>query len=394
MRTVLHINDKLALAGGVEVYISQVLPLLRELGWASQWVAISRTGKQVRIDCEDKALQWQGAVADLPKSPLGRCVGNPESLLHVHSLSDPVLMQGLFELAPVVRTMHEPRVFCPGQGKFWAKTERVCTIPAGLHCFFHAYKEGCCNRHPKRLFPAYQNVQFELQEASRRYAKMIACSSYIKTEALAAGVPEDQVEVLNYLTPLVDKVSEPGHRRIVFAGRLSKTKGVHHLLEAFEQVARTLPDAHLDLLGAGNDEPKFIGLAKSLKIEERITFHGWADREAVDRYLNLANVVAFPSIYPEAFGISGIEAMMRGKPVVAYDVGGVSDWLEDGVTGTLVPAKDINGLANAITALLRNPERAMRYGELGRENALRFFNPERHLVKLIGIYEEALAKSC
>ena len=174
-----------------------------------------------------------------------------------------------------------------------------------------------------------------------------------------AGIAADQISLLHYFTPTTGSPQEtPKGNRIVYTGRLSRTKGVHYLLRSFDLVRKAHRSAHLDLLGDGEDAAEFQQLATDLGLNSCVTFHGWADRAMIDDYLNRATVVAFPSIYPEAFGIAGIEAMMRGKPVVGFDVGGVSDWLETGVTEVLVPSKDVAGYANALGDFLVNPEKA------------------------------------
>jgi len=388
---VIHINDKRNLAGGVEIYISQLQPLLRNAGWESDLVAVNTSGSAVSLRSDNKSLDWQGPVASLASSPIADAVSNRDVLFHVHSLSKPAVLTTLFSLAPVVRTMHEPRMFCPGQGKFWVRSERVCTQPAGLHCFYHAYKERCCNRHPKRLWPAFRNSRFEVNNASQMYAKILANSMYMRDEAILAGIPREQVELLHYFTTHVDDVSgSSDENRIVFAGRLSRTKGVHHLLEAMKLVLASVPNAHLDLLGDGIDREAFVGLAKNLGLSDQTTFHGWADRVKVDEYLKRATVVAFPSIYPEAFGIVGIEAMARGKPVVAFDVGGVKDWLEDQVTGVLVAAGDVWGLAEGLIKFLSDKQEYTRMGKAGRAKAKSEFSEALHLGNLIRVYEAAM----
>jgi len=112
------------------------------------------------------------------------------------------------------------------------------------------------------------------------------------------------------------------NQRVVFVGRLSRTKGVHYLLKAMRIAHQELPKAVLVLLGEGHDSESFVQLTDELGLNDVVTFLGWADRETVQAELARSTVVAFPSIYPEAFGISGIEAMAHGKPVVGFDVGG------------------------------------------------------------------------
>ncbi len=391
MPIVIHINDKISIAGGVEVYISQLQPLLREVGWESSWVGIKRTGSLVTIESDNELLNWQGSIEALGDSPIAHLAANGGGILHVHSLSKPKILQQLFKIAPVVRTMHEQRLFCPGQGKFWARSGQVCEQPVGLHCLLHAYQQKCCSRHPGRLFRAYRNVSYELKQASHLYSRILTNSRYIRDEATLAGVPKEKISLLHCFTPpvieTIDPAKEPG---IVFLGRLSRTKGVHYLLQAMRSVLDSVPSARLDLLGDGIDQEEFKRLAEDFGVADNTTFHGWVDREKIDHYINRASVVAFPSIYPEAFGIVGIEAMMRSKPVVAFDVGGVKDWLENDKTGVLVTPRDTQGFADALIRLLKDPEVRKQMGKNGRDRAMEAFSPEGHIEKIMAIYADAL----
>ena len=389
---VIHINDKLTISGGVEVYISQVQKLLNGRGIECDWVAIQRSGKDVTIESTNSQLDWSGALCDLRQSPLGQVVSAVATVFHVHSLSEPRVLEALFKIAPVVRTIHEPRLFCPGQGKFWARPEEACNIPFGAHCLVDAYTKKCCNRHPKRLFRQYANTRYEVKSASAQYIALLANSRYTMEEALQVGYSLDRMRLLHYHT---ETTPEPEYQsvecRIAFSGRLSRTKGLHYLLDAFALVAAQLSSIHLDVLGAGHDAKFFKQQAIDLGIGNSVSFHGWADRDKVDYFMSKAALVCFPSIYPEAFGISGIEAMMRGKPVVGFNVGGVKDWLRHEETGLLVPVKDTQGFADAVIRVLDDDALRLRMGKRAREIALAEFSEEVHIEKLINIYEAALS---
>jgi glycosyltransferase involved in cell wall biosynthesis len=387
MKHIIHINDKLTLSGGVEVYISQVQDQLRQRGWKSDWVALTKTGSRVAVQSDNQELCWEGEISELAMSALASSVSGGKGAFHVHSLSEPELLEALFTMAPVVRTAHEPRMVCPGQGKFWAKTEEVCPLPAGKHCLLHAYTKRCCNRHPKRLLKAYHNVQYELDVASQKYARVLANSDYSERLLLESGFPREVVTCLPYFTEISPEIGQRPVGKIVFIGRLSSTKGVHYLLHAMQRVHASMPEVRLVLLGDGHDRQKFEDLAETLQLSKVVEFAGWADRERVAAEIAQAAVVAFPSIYPEAFGISGIEAMAHGKPVVGFDVGGVSDWLRDGVNGSLVPVKDTDAYAEALLELLQNPSLAQSYGQAGREIVEREFSPEAHMDQLTQVYE-------
>lgn len=392
MPTIVHINDKLSLSGGVEIYISQVDALLQQYGWTSYWVALAWFGSHVEIKSTEKKLCWQGTLSKLKYSPMAELIKKSRGLFHVHSLSSPSLMNALFALAPVVRTMHEPRIFCPGQGKFWRTDEVPCTVPAGFHCIYHTYQKQCCNRHPVRLLKALQNTRYELAIAGRRYSSVIANSRWIANQAKVAGLPSEEIHVIPYFTKQVEYTSIPKHKlpRILFVGRLTKEKGLHYLLHALRVMHDFGASAHLDIVGDGHERTFFESEVRKLELHNTCTFHGWLGRKKIQAKLQACNVVAFPSIYPEAFGIVGIEAMMHGRPVVAFDVGGVQEWLHDKVNGHLIPPKQVELFAKSLVQLCLDYEYASQLGDSGRAIAEEKFIPETHMALLTALYRKIL----
>jgi glycosyltransferase involved in cell wall biosynthesis len=118
---------------------------------------------------------------------------------------------------------------------------------------------------------------------------------------------------------------------------------------------------------------------------------GWMSTQEIAAHLRAVSVAIVPSIWPEAFGIVGIEAMMCSKPVIAFDTGGISDWLKDGKNGYLVPVKNTALLAEKIDALLRDPQTAAKMGAEGRRFVTSNFSKQQHFERLLSVFEKAAA---
>jgi len=389
---IIHINDKLEISGGVEIYIQDLMTMLNKKGIRSEWISINRIGKRVSIKSSARDWQWDGNVNSF-RSSLKNLFGK-DAIIHLHSMSDPILVKSLFGIAPVVRKAADPRMVCPGQGKFWLTSEEACSLKFGIHCFVKAYTKKCCNRHPVRLVSQYFNSYFETFVASKEYSAVIANSTYTQRILREAGINNNLIKLCHNFTPITDPPNWNGinRKRIVFVGRLSITKGVHFLLKSLQLVSKKVHGLKVDIVGSGRDDTYFMKLADELGLSDFVTFHGWCDRIKTGDVLNSACVMAFPSIYPEAFGISGIEAMMRGLPVVGFDVGGVSDWLKDGKTGFLVEPKDFVTFSDRLVQLLEDEELRKTMGKNSRINAEKYFSPEAHFSNLIQIYESCLTK--
>jgi starch synthase len=181
---------------------------------------------------------------------------------------------------------------------------------------------------------------------------------------------------------------DPGRRSVVFVGRITRQKGVPHLLEATRSLDR---EVQLVLCAGAPDTPE-IGAEVRRRVEQLEAERGnvtWIEamlpKRDVVQLLSHATVFACPSIY-EPLGIVNLEAMACETTVVASAVGGIVEVVEDGRTGLLVPldidegsleprdpARFARDFAAALNELVRDPDRAAAMGRAGRDRAVRHF---------------------
>ncbi len=190
-------------------------------------------------------------------------------------------------------------------------------------------------------------------------------------------------------------------QRILFVGRLSPEKGVHILIQAFDEIARRLPNAVLELVGPDGSAPKefIVGLSDDERVKalskcydgnyadqlrqglagevaKRAKFvGGLAQADLAERYRS-ADVLVNPSL-SEAFGMSLVEAMACGTCVVAARTGGMTEIVEPGETGLLVEPDNSTELADAVCQVLDDAATNKRMGLAGRERALNCFTWEK-----------------
>ena len=318
---------------------------------------------------------------------------NKIDLIHIHSVSNKDLLKFCLEKKPVVRTIHEPRMFCPGRQKFLLKSESICNKPFGLNCFIKAYTEKCQDsRIPSEVIRSYSNVKFEINFAAKRYKRIVAMSNYVKNEAVLAGIPEKNIMVNSCFTPVINESHVKFNntysvKRIVFVGRLHPSKGIHILIKSLSNIFKNQDNVVLDIIGDGAFKHQLLNLISLENIpSEKIIFHGWLSHEETTEKIEQAYLIVFPSIYPEAFGIVGIEAMMRSKPVVAFNVGGVSDWLDNNITGFLVEVKNEKMFEEKLHTLLSDEKLYNIFSLNARKIVLDKFTPEIHITKLVELY--------
>ncbi|MFL5883512.1 MAG: glycosyltransferase [Thermoleophilaceae bacterium] len=177
--------------------------------------------------------------------------------------------------------------------------------------------------------------------------------------------------------------------RLLYVGRLDPRKGIDTVVEALPLV----PDeATLELIGGwdSSEEDRLRKLAGDLRVADRVTFGGHRDLpEIADAYAR-SDVAIFPVVWEEPWGLVPLEAMGKGRPVVATGRGGSSEYLRDGENCLLFEAGDARALADALLRLASNPDLRERLREGGLETAARYTEPlyneavERSLLEAVG----------
>ncbi len=186
----------------------------------------------------------------------------------------------------------------------------------------------------------------------------------------------DPIEELPPLETLRKELGWPTEgRHAVWAGRMDDQKRVDWLLEAWKSGAAG-KDHHLWLVGSGNEERKLKEQVKAMGMEESVHFVGPKD-DAL-RWIAAADVVVLSSLY-EGHALVPLEAMAAGKPVVAFETDGVTDSVQNELTGLLVPLGDTASLGAAIGRLLSSPEIAEFMGKAGRTFVMDTFPLSRML---------------
>jgi glycosyltransferase involved in cell wall biosynthesis len=178
---------------------------------------------------------------------------------------------------------------------------------------------------------------------------------------------------------------EPGSKIVGVVARLEPEKGHPTLLEAWPQVLRRVPDAYLLIVGEGGRWDALEAQARQLRIAHRVVFTG--RRDDVPAVTAALDVAVLPS-YREAQGLTILEAMALSRPVVASNVGGIPEMIEDGVTGLLVPPRDPDALAAAIVRLLTDHPLADTLGRAGHDLVHDRFCIELMVSAVESIYDE------
>ena len=320
-----------------------------------------------------------------PERRLGEALSEHPEAVHLHQVDDPELVECLRKSAPVLLSAHGYTACTSGVHYF--RPGQECTRAHGPGCVPNLGLRGCAHTsNPRRLPAAYRSASRGL-EALRGADLAISYSSAVDRHLSVNDVTRRIV--IPYF-PTIAPAAGSGHagrRRVVFAGRVVGPKGVDVLIRA----ARTV-EAEFVICGDGWRLEEMRELARKLGVQGRVRFAGWLDARALARELAEASVVAMPSVWPEPFGLVGIEAFAAGRPVIASATGGIGDWLDDGVSGLSVKPGDADALARALNELLADPGRQQAMGAAGKRAVQARFSPECHVAAALDAYRHARSR--
>jgi glycosyltransferase involved in cell wall biosynthesis len=319
-----------------------------------------------------------------PERRVGDVLSRSYSVIHTHQFDDPEVTSHLQGLAPLVSSVHGFSTCTSGVHYF--RPGHECQRAHGPGCIPNLLARGCAHTRDPRWLPRGYRRSTGARSSLRRADLTITYSSAIDRHMAINGVDRRAVVPLFSTVPVASGSGHEGRRRVVFAGRLVRPKGVDVLLRAARHV-----DAEFLICGTGKQLEALRRLASRLGVQQRVSFAGWLSPEQLARELAEASVVAIPSLWPEPFGLVGVEAFAAGRPVVASTTGGIEDWLDHGRNGLGVAPGDVQALASALSELLADPARQQAMGEAGRISVSERFTEERHVTALLEAYEAAKA---
>ncbi len=385
---ILHVNDTYALTGGIGRYLFEIMNLLEAYGHTNI-VLYQRSHDRTVIDTRKTYLisENRGSADERHQAVKSVIDAEKPNVAMLHAAYDPAVVVAVTQSIPAIAYVHGFHAACPGLAKYFRRSDQICQRPFGLKCAAMIYARRCCDaRHPRSVYRLLRTTA-RVRKAYKSMRVLLVASQYMRKLMIQNGFKSAQVFVLPYplRPPHATSIDPKRPRRILFAGRLEIEKGVSYLLRAFAGLAAP---CELRIAGDGTLRHRLEQLAADLGIGERTEFLGWLGDEALDHELQGSRAVVVPSICPEAFGQVGVQALLHGRPVVAFDVGGIGDWLTDGWSGFLVPPRDVEALRDRMELLLADPVLASEFGTRGREAATRLCDPEVHIGKLLEVLSE------
>jgi colanic acid/amylovoran biosynthesis glycosyltransferase len=300
--------------------------------------------------------------------------------------SAPAMVKRLGALRPVLLHAHY------GPNGVWA-LPLASTLRLPLITTFHGSDATIADLRYQKTYLGFRHYLANKAKLKTRGTIFIAVSKFVRRKLLEQDFPAERVLVAytGVDTKKFRPASSEDRPMILFVGRLVEFKGPEFLIKAACEVQKQLPAVEIVVIGEGTLRANLEKLAKqSLR---RCQFLGVRNSEEVRNWMNRASLLCMPSVTTrsgeaEGFGMVCAEAQAVGKPVVAFDSGGISEIISHGSTGFLAAERDWQSLAGYLVALLQSPELRERFGRAGREAMLRQFDLEdctRQLERVYGM---------
>lgn len=307
-------------------------------------------------------------------------------IVHLHSyfkrLTPAILPEIAVRSIPIIQTLHEYRAVCPVSTLF--REGAICHECAGGR-YGRAIRHRCAGGSLVRsTWNAAEMYMSDALGHKRTIASWLTISDFQRDQLIAMGM--DAARLRTVYHPIATAPPRKSLRRthVAYVGRLEDYKGIGPLLDA----AARLPSIQFVLAGAGQCETMVRErIAGGLhNVELRGMLAGDALRDVVAQ----AYCVVVPSLWPEPFGLTSIEALAQGTPVIASATGGLAETVRDKVDGYQVPPGDVDALAARIALLAGDPDRANAMGEAGRKRMETDFGMDRYYREIMDVYHETL----
>ena len=401
------VNTHHVRVGGAETYLDTVISALDDAG--HQIALLSEldsppTLPPIRLPATAPAwcaseMGWLQTLAALKS-------WRPD-IIYVHGMDDLPGAAGIVETAPAVLFAHGYYGTCiSGNKMFFAPRPRPCARRFGSRCFVQYYPHRCGGLSPLRMWTDYQRQSARLALLGR-YAAILTASAHMRTEFVRHGCAPQRVHALRLpLAPARSSRSagsetaqatpaENRELRLLYVGRMTRLKGGPIMLDALALAAASLGRLlKVTFVGDGPERAQWERKSRRVQAANtnlNIEFRGLLNPASLDQLMRDSDLLVVPSTWPEPFGLVGPEAGLRDLPAAAFAVGGIPEWLSDGINGHLAPGDPPSaaGLARAIVECVRDPAELARLSNGARELSSRF-SLDAHVDALLAIFEGAI----
>ena len=431
-------GDYFSSYGGGQIYVKNLVQALKQRGHAITVISLSveDINKSITVTKEldgitviqiklsnsleivEQPLELQNFFTESLKSNIQNI--NPE-IVHAHGWKYATAIACEKLSVPCVVTAHHGGITCPN-GKLLNNQDAICDVNVSmqncLKCALHFVPAGdffapILSHIPKAssisiakylknrknipyISPAFQTplgITHKLQqiETLRDFSVHIVAPSHAIASALKRnGIKDDKLIIIPHgITPLTKKplVSELANRpvRFGYVGRVTYVKGLHVLIKSLKTIANQgRYELHIYGEGATKEEKRYESKLKKISQNLPIIWHGKVNNTQIQEAYHDFDMMVHPAIYLEVFGLTLLESLSSGRPVIATRCGGPEDFIKDGVDGILIEPNNSVILAQTIKQYIDNPNLIEKlYKSIRPINTL-----NKHVIQLEKTYKD------
>jgi glycosyltransferase involved in cell wall biosynthesis len=391
---ILIANEGLSGGGGVESYLATLLPALAARGHHIGLLHCNPAADTGPVSLGRPGVTTFGVRDEGLATALERVRDWKPDVAFSHNMRAIEVDGALARFVPTVKMMHGYFGTCiSGQKATGPGAIGPCAREFGATCLALYFPRRCGQRRLGAMVGGYRWAVRQ-RRLLASYAGIVVASEHMREEYTRHGAPAGRVTV----APLFSTMAAPSAPRVpspapvvLFVGRMTPLKGGDVLVRAVAHATRVLgAPVGLVMAGDGPERDRWEALAAGHRLPA--AFPGWVAADALARLLHAASLLVVPSVWPEPFGLVGLEAAAHGVPAVAFDAGGIRQWLRDGVNGRLVkPVGDPVALGGAIADLLADAAAVDRLSA-GACRVAEELSLDAHLDRLEGVFATAIAR--
>ncbi len=391
---ILLLHNRYQLAGGEDAVVQAEKALLEANGHQVTLLEISNHDIKGVWEKANAAVSAIYSLASKQRVSAEIAHFHPD-VVHVHNFF-PLLSPSLYDACrdagvPVVQTLHNYRLGCPNA--MLLRNGKVCEDCLGKKMPWSGIVHGCYrgSRSQSAVTAAMLAVHWLRGTWQEQVDAYIVLTAFQKEKMVQAGLPKEKIHVKpNYVSqPKLSGGTKVLGGYALYVGRLSQEKSVGTLIEAYRQNGLRIP---LKIVGDGPLRKLLQADVQAAGLEDVIKFMGQQDKLTVLTLMYDAQLLVFPSIWYETFGLTMVEAFACGLPVIASRLGSMAEIVEDGVTGLHFEAGNSAELADKMQWANEHPEAMICMGKNARRAYEAHYTPEINYQQLMTIYQGAINK--
>lgn len=405
---ILQVNKFFYVKGGAARYFIELSKLLKNQGHNVAFMSTTDQRKQSKIQrkwgdnfidyLSISDMKWKYLHYYIPRiffSPkcnqiISEIINKYKiNLVHIHNIyhqiSPSIIWVCKKNNLPLISSIHDYHLISINNHLF--HDGKICEITKP-NKFYKGFIHKCFNNSYfytlVEIIEKYFNLILPWER--KRVDIYIAPSKFMQNKLIEYGIPSEKIR---YLTHFVNyQEYKPVYRDknyVLYFGRLSAEKGLDFLINTVSK----RPKIKLKIAGTGSEEKRLRNLVRNKKIKN-VQFLGFKNGNLLKKIIQECRFTVLPSLWYEVFGLSILESFASGKPVLASDIGGIPEVVENGYNGFLFKPGDSNNLLNQLDRLWENLSLTRKLGIQARLTVEKKYGPEIHYRNLMNIYSDAI----